>query len=145
MTNNTITQIEEEIIREFSVFSDWMDKYEMLIETGKELGEMPERYRGEEYLIRGCQSQVWLGAECSDGKVYFFADSDAIITKGIIGLLIRVLSGQDAGEVMNAEMKFVEAIGLREHLSPTRANGLVAMIKQMKMYAMAFHLKNKAQ
>ncbi len=139
-----IKEIEEEIVSEFSLFDDWMDKYNYIIEVGKSIDTIDEQYKKNQYLISGCQSQVWVHAEYKDGKVYFKADSDALITKGIVGLLIRVLSGQAPDEIINADMAFIDKIGLKEHLSQTRSNGLVNMIKQMKLYAMAFKAKHQA-
>ncbi len=135
----TIDEIQDEIIEEFSLFSDWMEKYEYLIELGKNLPLIEQQYKTDDYLVRGCQSRVWLHARLGDdGKVYFTADSDAVITKGIIALLIRVLSGHTPQEIVQAELYFIDKIGLRAHLSPTRSNGLLSMLKQMKMYALAF-------
>lgn len=133
-----IEEIEEGIIEEFSLFDDWMDKYEHIIGLGKELPLIEESLKTEDLLIKGCQSRVWLHAKLEDGKVIFTADSDAIITKGIISLLIRVLSGQTPDVIVNTDLNFIEYIGLKEHLSPTRSNGLVSMVKQMKLYALAF-------
>ena len=135
---NELESRQQQIIDEFSVFTDWMDKYEYLIELGKELEPLPDSDKTEQNLIKGCQSQVWLTANYADGLVTFRADSDAIITKGIIGLLIKVLSGLSPKEIIDADLHFIDAIGLRENLSPTRSNGLVSMIKQIKMYAVAF-------
>ena len=135
---NELESRQQQIISEFSIFTDWMDKYEYLIELGKELEPLPDSEKNEENLIKGCQSQVWLTANYADGLVTFRADSDAIITKGIIGLLIKVLSGLSPKEIIGADLHFIDAIGLRENLSPTRSNGLVSMIKQIKMYAVAF-------
>jgi cysteine desulfuration protein SufE len=129
---------QQQIVDEFSIFTDWMDKYEYLIELGKELAPMPDTDKTEENLIKGCQSQVWLTAAFKDGMVVFNADSDAIITKGIIALLIKVLSGLKPAEIVSADLHFIDQIGLHENLSPTRSNGLVSMIKQIKMYAVAF-------
>ncbi|MDR1458902.1 MAG: SufE family protein [Bacteroidales bacterium] len=137
----TVQEEEHKIIEEFSSFDDWMDKYNYIIELGNALPPFDEKYKKEIYLIAGCQSKVWLQAELTDGKIYFMADSDAIITKGIISLLIRVLSGKTPDEIMNASLTFLNTIGLTQHLSPTRSNGLVSMIKQIKVYALAF--KNK--
>jgi cysteine desulfuration protein SufE len=134
----SIKEIEEEIVSEFELFDDWMDKYNYIIEVGKSVGKLDEKYKKKQYLITGCQSQVWVHAEYRDDRVYFEADSDALITKGIVGLLIRVLSGQPADEIVNADLGFIDRIGLKEHLSQTRSNGLVNMIKQMKLYALAF-------
>ncbi len=138
-----IEEIENEIIEEFSNFDDWMDKYNYIIEYGKNLPKIEEQYKTKSNLIEGCQSQVWLNAELENGKIIFKADSDAIITKGIVGLLIRTLTDQTPDDILNAKLDFVEKIGLKEHLSPTRANGLTAMIKQMKLYALAFKTKMK--
>ena len=135
---NEVDARQQLIIDEFSVFTDWMDKYEYLIELGKELAPMPDSEKTEQNLIKGCQSQVWLTATYADGLVTFRADSDAIITKGIIGLLVKVLSGLPPKEIIDADLHFIDAIGLRENLSPTRSNGLVSMVKQIKMYALAF-------
>ncbi len=137
----TINEKQDEIIEEFSVFDDWMDKYSYLIEIGNSLEGFEEKNRVEQNLIEGCQSRVWLNGELKDGKVYYTADSDAIITKGIVALLIRVLSGHSPDEILEADLYFIDKIGLKEHLSPTRSNGLVSMIKQMRMYALAFKTK----
>ena len=139
-----ISEIGSEITEEFSIFEDWMQKYEHLIEMGKALQTMDDQYKIIDNLIKGCQSQVWLKAEMKDDKVYFKADSDAIITKGMVALLIRALSGQKPADILEADLKFIEEIGLNEHLSQTRANGLVSMIKQMKLYALAFN-NNKTE
>ena len=139
---NELESRQQQIIDEFSVFTDWMDKYEYLIELGKELEPLPDSDKTEQNLIKGCQSQVWLTANYADGLVTFRADSDAIITKGIIGLLIKVLSGLSPKEIIGADLHFIDAIGLRENLSPTRSNGLVSMIKQIKMYAVAFAVES---
>lgn len=133
----TIKEIQEEIVDEFALFDDWMQRYEYIIELGKTLPLIEEQYKLEENLIRGCQSKVWLHAEKKDDKIVFTADSDAILTKGIIAILIRTFSDQKAVDVMNADMGFIDEIGLKEHLSPTRANGLVSMLKQIKLYAIA--------
>lgn len=138
---STLREIQEEIIEEFSVFDDWMDKYNYLIDLGKSLPQIEEKYKTNEYLISGCQSRVWLHADFENGKVIFTADSDAIITKGIIGLLVRVLSERKPEEIMETDLFFIDKIGLKENLTPTRSNGLVSMIKQMKMYALAFNAK----
>ncbi len=135
---NTIAEREAEIIEEFALFDDWMDKYEHIISLGKELPLIDDSLKSDDLLIKGCQSRVWLHAKLVDGRVVFTADSDAIITKGVISLLIRVLSGQTPQAIIDTELSFVERIGLKEHLSPTRSNGLVSMIKQMKLYALAF-------
>ena len=130
--------IQQEIIEEFAVFDDWLDKYDYLIELSDSLPAIAPEHRTEEYLIRGCQSRVWVDARLDNGLVYFSADSDAIITKGIVALLIRVLGGRSPEDILSTELYFVDSIGLGENLSPTRANGLVEMIKQMKRYALAF-------
>ena len=134
--------IQKEIIDEFEMFDTWMDKYEYLIELGKDLPLIKDEYKKEENLIKGCQSRVWLHAEFSNNKISYFADSDAIITKGIIALLIRVLNNQTAENIYNTKLEFINAIGLTNHLSPTRANGLLEMVKQMKTYAYAFIVKS---
>ncbi len=139
----TINEIQDSIIEEFSLFDDWMDKYQYLIDLGKQLPLIDEKYKTEDFLIKGCQSQVWVNAEQKDGKVIFTADSDAIITKGIISLLIRVLSEQTPQDILDCDLHFIEEIGLKENLSPTRSNGLLAMIKQMKLYAFAFNAQSK--
>ncbi|MBQ2008780.1 MAG: SufE family protein [Alistipes sp.] len=130
--------IQEEIIAEFSIFDEWLDKYDYLIELSDTLPAIAPEHRTDNYVIKGCQSRVWVDARMEDGKVYFAADSDAIITKGIIALLIRVMNGRTPQEILDMELYFIDAIGLGENLSPTRSNGLLAMIKQMKMYALAF-------
>lgn len=137
----TIEQIENEIIDDFAVFDDWMDKYEYIIDLGKELPLIDEKYKVDENLIKGCQSRVWLHAEIKDNKIVYSADSDAIITKGIISLLISVLNNQTPQEITQAKLGFIDEIGLKEHLSPTRSNGLVSMVKQMKIYALALSAK----
>lgn len=137
---STISDIEKEIIEDFELFDDWEGKYDYLIGMGKELPLIDEQYKTEEFLIRGCQSRVWLNANYEKDRVFFTADSDAIITKGLVGLMIKILSGQKAEDIINADLGFIDKIGLKEHLSPTRSNGLASMIKQMKMYALA--LKN---
>jgi cysteine desulfuration protein SufE len=134
-------RIQEDIIEEFSVFDEWLDKYDYLIELSDTLPAIADEHRTDNYVIKGCQSRVWVDARLEDGKVYFAADSDAIITKGIIALLIRVMNGRTPQEILHLELYCIDAIGLGEHLSPTRSNGLVAMIKQMKMYALAFNAK----
>ena len=139
----TIEQAEQQIIEEFELFDDWMDKYNYIIELGKELPLIDAQYKTPEHLIAGCQSQVWLHAEYKDGHIFFTADSDAIITKGIINLLIKVLSGRTPQEIIDAQLGYIDAIGLKEHLSPTRSNGLLSMIKQIQMYAIAFHAKEE--
>lgn len=137
MEQKSIDQKQQEIIEEFSYFDDWMDKYELLIQLGKELPLIEDQYKVEDKLIKGCQSQVWMHAEQKDGKVFYTADSDAVITKGLVGMVIKVLSGHMPEEITSAKLYFIQEIGLQNHLSPTRSNGLVAMIKQMKLYAMA--------
>lgn len=139
----SIKEKEQQIVEEFEMFDDWMDKYNHLIEMGKSLPLIDEKNKTESNLISGCQSRVWLHAEMKDGKVYFTADSDAVITKGIIYILIRALSGENPEDILNADLKFLDDIGLKEHLSPTRSNGLVSMIKQVKLYAMAFKAKQE--
>jgi cysteine desulfuration protein SufE len=139
----TIKEIQNEIIDEFSMFDDWMQRYEYIIELGKSLPLIKEEYKTEETLIKGCQSKVWLQGEQKDDKIVFTADSDAILTKGIIAILIRAFSNQKAEDIINADTQFIDDIGLKEHLSATRANGLVSMIKNIKMYALAFDAKNK--
>ena len=134
----TINEIQDEVIEEFSSFDDWMDKYQMLIDLGNELAPLDEKYKTESNLIDGCQSRVWLQADYVDGKLNFTAESDALIVKGIVALLIRVLSGHTPQEILDADLYFIEKIGLKEHLSPTRSNGLLAMVKQMRVYALAF-------
>jgi len=133
----TINEIQDEIIEEFSGFDDWMDKYQLLIDLGNEQEPLDEQYKVESNLIDGCQSRVWLQADYEDGVIRFTAESDALIVKGIVALLIRVLSGHTPQEILDADLYFIEKIGLKEHLSPTRSNGLLAMVKQMRMYALA--------
>lgn len=137
----TIDEIQDEIIDEFSVFDDWMDKYQILIDMGNSLPPFDETYRIDQNLIEGCQSRVWLHAEYRDGHIYFSADSDAIIVKGIISLLMKVLSGRTPDEILASDLHFIDAIGLKEHLSPTRSNGLLSMVKQMRLYALAYKTK----
>lgn len=137
----TLNERQDEIIEEFSIFDDWMDKYNYLIELSKDLPVIDPKYKTKEYLIEGCQSKVWLYAEMDGDVVKFKADSDAIITKGIAALLVRVLSGLKPQEIMNADLYFIDKIGLQQNLSPTRSNGLLAMVKQMKLYAIAFNAK----
>ena len=134
----TIQDIQEEIIDEFSMFEDWEERYQYMIDLGKTLPLINDQFKTDEYIIKGCQSKVWIHAEMKDGKILFTADSDAIITKGIIAILIRVFSNQSPQDIISANMDFIDKIGLKEHLSPTRANGLVSMIKQLKMYAIAY-------
>ncbi|MBO7271495.1 MAG: SufE family protein [Bacteroidaceae bacterium] len=136
-----IKDIQDEIIEEFTGFDDWLDRYQLLIDLGNEQEPLPEEYKTDNNLIEGCQSRVWLQADVVDGKIIFRAESDALIVKGIVALLIKVYSGHTPDEILAAEPYFVEAIGLKEHLSPTRSNGLVAMIKQMRLYALAFKTK----
>ena len=138
---STIQEIQDEIIAEFNDFDDWLDRYQLLIDLGSEQEPLPEEYKTDNNLIEGCQSRVWLQADYTDGKVFFRAESDALIVKGIVALLIKVYSGHTPDEILASEPYFVEAIGLKEHLSPTRSNGLVAMIKQMRLYALAFKTK----
>ncbi len=139
----TINEIQDEIIQEFAIFEDWMDKYAYLIELGNELPEFNEDAKKDENLIDGCQSKVWFDAAMDDGVINFIADSDAIITKGIASLLIRVMSGQSPQDILSCELYFIEKIGLNDHLSPTRSNGLMSMIKQLKLYAMAYNSLSK--
>jgi len=137
----TLQEVQDQIIEEFSVFDEWLDKYEYLIELGNSLDTFESKYKTTEYLINGCQSRVWVNAEMNGDKVVFKADSDAIITRGIVALLVRVLSVRKPEEIMNAELYFIDKIGLTQNLSPTRSNGLLSMVKQMKMYGMAYHAK----
>lgn len=137
----TIKEKQQEVIEEFSVFDDWMDKYSLLIELGNELDSFDEANRQPQNLIEGCQSKVWLHAEMNDGKIEIQGDSDAIIVKGIVALLLRVLSGHTPDEILETDLFFIDEIGLKEHLSPTRSNGLVAMVRQIKAYALAFKAK----
>jgi cysteine desulfuration protein SufE len=139
----TITDIEAEVVEEFAIFDDWMDKYEHLIDLGKSLAALATEHKIEDKLIKGCQSQVWLHSEMKDGKVIYTAESDAIITKGMVALMIRVLSNHTPDEILETKLEFVNQIGLTKHLSPTRSNGLVSMIQQMKLDAMAYKTQNK--
>lgn len=139
----TINEAQNEIIEEFSEVDDWMDRYAMIIDQGNALPPIEEKYKAPEHLIEGCQSRVWLNADERDGKIFFEADSDAIIVKGIIALLIKVLNGHTPDEILNADLHFINDIGLAENLSPTRSNGLLAMIKQMRLYALAMNLRDK--
>ena len=139
----TINEVQDEIIEEFSGFDDWMDKYQLLIDMGSGQEPLPEEYKTEQNLIDGCQSRVWLQADYREGRVVFRAESDALIVKGIVDLLVRVLSGHTPQDILDADLYFIDRIGLKEHLSPTRSNGLVAMLKQMKMYALAFKAKEE--
>ena len=141
MSTSTIDALQEEVIEEFSAFDDWMDKYQMLIDLGNELEPLDEQYKNEQNLIDGCQSRVWLQCDEKDGKLVFTADSDALITKGIIALLIQVLDNHTPQEIIDADLYFIDKIGLRQHLSPTRSNGLLSMVKRIKAYALAFSLK----
>ena len=137
----SINEIQDEVIAEFSDFDDWMDRYQLLIDLGNEQEPLDEAYKTEENLIEGCQSRVWLQCDEADGKLLFRADSDALIVKGIIALLIKVVSGHTPDEILEADLYFIDRIGLREHLSPTRSNGLLSMVKQMRMYALAYKAK----
>lgn len=137
----TINEVQDEIIEEFAMFDDWMDRYSLLIELGNSMEKLDDKYKVENNLIMGCQSRVWLQADYVDGKVVFKAESDAVIVKGIIALLVKVLSNRTPDEIINADLYFIEKIGLKENLSPTRSNGLVSMIKQMRFYAMAYKAK----
>ncbi|MDO4981418.1 MAG: SufE family protein [Prevotellaceae bacterium] len=136
-----INELQDEVIEEFSDFEDWMDKYQLLIDLGNEQEPLDDKYKTESNLIDGCQSRVWLQADYKDGALWFTAESDALIVKGIVALLIRVLSGHTPQEILDADLYFIDRIGLREHLSPTRSNGLLAMVKQIKAYALAYKLK----
>ncbi len=137
----TIKEIQDELIEDFAFFTDWMEKYEYIIQLGKELPLIEEQYKQDQYLIKGCQSKVWLYPDLKDGKVYFSADSDAVITKGLVSLMVKVLSGHSPKEIVESDLYFIDQIGLKEHLSPTRANGLLSMVKQMKLYALTFHAR----
>ena len=139
----TINEAQDEVIEEFSDFTDWMDKYQLLIDLGNEQKPLDEKYKTESNLIDGCQSRVWLQADYVDGKIVFTAESDALIVKGIIALLIRVLSGHTPQEILAADLYFIDQIGLKDHLSPTRSNGLLAMVKQIRMYALAYKVKSE--
>ncbi len=138
----TIQETQDEIIADFELFGDWMDKYEYIIQLGKELPMIDAQYKTEENLIKGCQSRVWMHAGIRDGKLFFTADSDAVITKGLVSLVIKVLSGQTPAAIVESDLYFVDAIGLSSHLSPTRSNGLLSMIKQIKLYAFAYQKKS---
>jgi len=140
----TLDEIQKDIIEEFALFDDWMERYNLLIDIGKSLDPLDEKQKGNDYLIEGCQSRVWLYPEMVDNKLYFKAESDAIITKGIVALLIRVVSGRTPEEIINADLFFIDEIGLKQNLSPTRSNGLLAMVKQMKLYAIAYNVKLKS-
>jgi len=137
----TINEIQDELIEDFAFYGDWMEKYEYIIQLGKELPLMDETYQQDQYIIKGCQSKVWLFPELRDGKLFFSADSDAIITKGLVSLMVKVLSGHSPQEITQADLYFIDKIGLKDHLSPTRANGLLSMVKQMKLYAIALQAK----
>ena len=141
----SIQEIQKQIITEFSHFDDWMDRYNHLIEMGRTCPRIDEKYKTKSYLISGCHSRVWLHAAMNEGKIVFTAESDAVITKGIVNLLIRVFNNQSADDIINADISFIDKIGLKEHLSPTRSNGLMSMIKQVKLYALAFNTKNQQQ
>lgn len=141
--HKTIEEIEQQIIEEFSLFDSWDDKYEYIIDLGKKLPVLEDQYKKDENKVRGCQSTVWLTADYKDGRVYYKADSDAVIVKGLISMLIRVLSGQTSGDIVNAKLDFIREIGMMSHLAQTRSNGLLAMVKQMKNYALAFIVKEK--
>lgn len=139
----TIKELQDNVIEEFSAFDDWMDKYALLIDLGNSLPPLEEKYKTESNLIEGCQSRVWLQADYEDGKILFKGESDAVIVKGIVSLLINIMSGHTPQEILDTDLYFIEKIGLKEHLSPTRSNGLVAMVKQMRMYALAFRTKEQ--
>ena len=139
----TINELQNNVIEEFADFDDWMDKYALLIDSGNSLPPLEEKYKTESNLIEGCQSRVWLQADYVDGKILFKGESDAVIVKGIVSLLISILSDHTPQEILDADLYFIEKIGLKEHLSPTRSNGLVAMVKQMRMYALAFRTKEQ--
>lgn len=140
----SLNKIQDEIIEEFSLFEDWLDRYDYLIELGNKLPDIDPAYKTDEYLINGCQSKVWLNADYKDGKVWFQADSDALIVRGIVALLVKVLNGQPAKEILDSDLRFIDEIGLKQNLSPTRSNGLLAMVKKMKTYAMAFSYRNES-
>lgn len=139
----TINELQDNVIEEFSAFDDWMDKYALLIDLGNSLPPLEEKYKTESNLIEGCQSRVWLQTDYEDGKILFKGESDAVIVKGIVSLLINIISGHTPQEILDTDLYFIEKIGLKEHLSPTRSNGLVAMVKQMRMYALAFRTKEQ--
>jgi cysteine desulfuration protein SufE len=138
----TINELQDELIDEFAFFTDWMEKYELIIQMGKDLPLIDEQYKTDSNLIKGCQSKVWLHPEFKDGKLFFTADSDAVITKGLVAMIVRVLSGQSPKEIAETDIYFIDRIGLRSHLSPTRSNGLLSMLKQMKLYAVAFQAQS---
>lgn len=137
----SINETQDSIIEDFSLFDDWMDRYQQLIDLGRELQPIDDKHKTDQYLIQGCQSKVWLDAQLVDGKIHFTADSDAIITKGIVSLLIKVLNNRSPKEILSADLYFIDKIGLKENLSPTRSNGLLAMVKQMRMFALAYQSK----
>lgn len=137
-----INEIQDEIIEEFSPLNDWMDRYQLIIDMGESLDEISDEYKKPEYIIEGCQSRVWIHPEIVDGKIHFEADSDAIIVKGIVAMLMRVLNNRTPEEIINADLYFIDKVGLKEHLSPTRSNGLVSMLKQIKLYALAYNNKS---
>ena len=139
----TINELQDNVIEEFSVFDDWMDKYALLIDLGNSLPPLDEKYKTESNLIEGCQSRVWFQADYVAGKIIFQGESDAVIVKGIVSLLIQILSGHTPQEILDADLYFIDKVGLKEHLSPTRSNGLVAMVKQMRLYAMAYRAKEQ--
>ena len=141
----SIDELQEEVIEEFSDFTDWMDKYQLLIDLGNDMDPLDACYKTDDNLIEGCQSRVWIHADYNDGLIHFSAESDALIVKGLIALLLRVLSGHTPQEILDADLYFIESIGLKDHLSPTRSNGLLAMVKQMRVYALAFKAKEDAQ
>lgn len=141
----TIDELQNEVVEEFSDFTDWMDKYQLLIDLGSDMEPLEEKYKTEDNLINGCQSRVWIYADYQDGLLFFQAESDALIVKGLIALLLRVLSGHTPQEILDADLFFIDRIGLRDHLSPTRSNGLLAMVKQIRMYALACHTKEDAE
>lgn len=138
----TINELQDELIEEFAFFTEWMEKYELIIQMGKELPLIEEQYKTDDNLIRGCQSRVWLHPEYKEGQVFFTADSDALITKGLVAMIVRVLSGHSPKDIADADIYFIDQIGLRNHLSPTRSNGLLSMLKQMKLYAVAFQAQS---
>lgn len=138
----TINEIQDEIIEEYSIFDDWMDKYQAIIDLGNEQEALDPKYKTDEYLIDGCQSRVWVQAEMKDGNMFIHAESDALIVKGIVGLLVKVLSGHTPREILDTDLYFIKEIGLSDHLSPTRSNGLVSMVKQIKLYALTFNAQN---
>ena len=141
----TINEAQDQIVEEFALYDDWMDKYNYLIELGSELGPLDNAFRNDKYLISGCQSRVWIAAEENEGAITFQADSDALIVKGIISMLLKVLSGHTPQEIMNADLYFIDKIGLAENLSPTRSNGLAALLKQMRLYAIAYNAKENSR